>query len=102
VHGYPRLLAYGNNAIYQIGSVVTNNNLGTYSAMITRIPLLGDATTFVPPTNLTALSSADLDICAKQLPSNAYTTFYSDTLYLFCSVNDAESANEETDLLVQF
>ncbi|GJJ77076.1 hypothetical protein EMPS_09435 [Entomortierella parvispora] len=84
LYGYPRQLAYGNNAIYQIGSIITNTNTGAQDVMIAVIPLTSDPDTFVPPKSPVSISSSALDQCGPGLPT-ASSTFYADSLYLFCS-----------------
>ncbi|KAG0052254.1 hypothetical protein BGZ83_002814 [Gryganskiella cystojenkinii] len=83
-YGYPRRVLYGNGAIYQIGSVISDNNTGAESVMVTRIPLTGDPSKFYPPTNLVAIQSSDLNKCDPAASSGIAATFYKDTLYIIC------------------
>ncbi|KAG0017263.1 hypothetical protein BGZ80_008480 [Entomortierella chlamydospora] len=52
-YGYPRKLGFGQDSIYQFGSIVANNMTGAFKSLLTRIPLNSpNGTVFSPPTNL--------------------------------------------------
>ncbi|KAF9084445.1 hypothetical protein BGX29_002546, partial [Mortierella sp. GBA35] len=80
-HGYPSRLVYGNNVLYQFGTLVANNRTGQLDTIMTRIPLSGNLETFAPPANLQRFNASSMSGCT---PSYVSTSFYKDILYVFC------------------
>ncbi|KAG0045481.1 hypothetical protein BGZ83_009319 [Gryganskiella cystojenkinii] len=100
VSGFPQKLAYGHDAIYQIGRLVTDTGAQKLSqnGFITRIPLPASPNTFILPTDLTPAHSAELDNCASGNPglSSAWVSFYSESLYMFCNNITRDHYSDQT------
>ncbi|KAG0328659.1 hypothetical protein BGZ99_004929 [Dissophora globulifera] len=87
VYGYPSRLFFGNNILYQFGTLVANNKTGALRNTLTRIPLSGDAATFMLPDDLPVYNATALDQCT---PSFITANYYKDTLYVFCQGVDTD------------
>ncbi|KAG0271579.1 hypothetical protein BGZ95_000599 [Linnemannia exigua] len=96
-YGYPTRLVYGNNVLYQFGTVLVNNRTGQLKTILTRIPLSGDLETFQPPANLQTYNSS-MQECA---PGYLSTSFYNDALYVFCQGTDT-SIGPGTGVVMRF
>ncbi|KAF9131455.1 hypothetical protein BGW39_001768 [Mortierella sp. 14UC] len=96
-HGYPTRLVYGNNVLYQFGTVLANNRTGQLNTILTRIPLSGNLETFQPPANLQTYNSS-MQECA---PGYLSTSFYEDVLYVFCQGTDG-SIGPGTGVVMRF
>ncbi|KAF9128632.1 hypothetical protein BGX30_014259, partial [Mortierella sp. GBA39] len=84
-HGYPTRLVYGNNVLYQFGTLLANNRTGQLNTIMTRIPLSGSLNSFMPPDNLQTYNASSMSDCA---PGYLSTSFYKDILYVFCQGAD--------------
>ncbi|KAF9295659.1 hypothetical protein BGZ88_001729 [Linnemannia elongata] len=84
-HGYPTRLVYGNNVLYQFGTLLANNRTGKLNTILTRIPLSGSLNSFKPPPNLQTFNASSMSDCA---PGYLSTSFYKDILYVFCQGAD--------------
>ncbi|KAF8937612.1 hypothetical protein EDD21DRAFT_374965 [Dissophora ornata] len=80
IYGYPSRLVYGNNILYQFGTLVANNKTGALRNTLTRIPLSGDPSIFLPPINLPMYDATALAQCTSYIVAS----YYIDTLYVFC------------------
>ncbi|KAF9907038.1 hypothetical protein EC991_011342 [Linnemannia zychae] len=96
-YGYPTRLVYGNNVLYQFGTVLANNRTGQLNTILTRIPLSGSLETFQPPANLQTFNSS-MQECA---PGYLSTSFYNDVLYVFCQGTD-RSIGPGTGVVMRF
>ncbi|KAG0295041.1 hypothetical protein BGZ96_012704 [Linnemannia gamsii] len=84
-YGYPSRLVYGNNVLYQFGTLLANNRTGKLDTILTRIPLSGSLDSFMPPSNLQTYNASSMSDCA---PGYLSTSFYMDILYVFCQGAD--------------
>ncbi|KAG0379747.1 hypothetical protein BGX24_011859 [Mortierella sp. AD032] len=96
-YGYPTRLVYGNNVLYQFGTVLANNRTGQLNTILTRIPLSGSLETFQPPAKLQTYNSS-MQECA---PGYLSTSFYDDVLYVFCQGTD-RSIGPGTGVVMKF
>ncbi|KAI1316828.1 hypothetical protein EDD11_009406 [Mortierella claussenii] len=87
IYGYPSRLFFGNNVLYQFGTIVVNNRTGQLNNLMTRIPLSGNPATFKPPTNPILYNATSLNACATTYITGSY---YKDTLYIFCQGVDSD------------
>ncbi|KAG0361597.1 hypothetical protein BC939DRAFT_461451 [Gamsiella multidivaricata] len=88
IYGYPSRLVFGNNALYQFGTLVVNNRTGALRNTLTRIPLNGDPFQFKPPPNLPVYNATSMNYC---VPSSVSARFYKDILYVFCQGLDNDA-----------
>ncbi|KAG0308467.1 hypothetical protein BGZ97_013368 [Linnemannia gamsii] len=84
-YGYPTRLVYGNNVLYQFGTLLANNRTGKLDTIMTRIPLSGSLNSFMPVSNLQTYNASSMSDCA---PGYLSTSFYKDILYVFCQGAD--------------
>ncbi|KAI1317404.1 hypothetical protein EDD11_008468 [Mortierella claussenii] len=93
-HGYPQRLVFGDDVLYQFGSIVSDNRTGVFKTIVTRIPLAGpNGTDFIPPTNLATLSTTENRNCSSD---DTYSEFGRDILYLICQSKSRLSARYDT------
>ncbi|KAF9160764.1 hypothetical protein BGX21_002660 [Mortierella sp. AD011] len=86
-YGYPRKLGFGQDSIYQFGSIVANNMTGAFKSLLTRIPLSGpNGTVFSPPTNLPVYEIDNFNNCSY---TDSSMRPYRDMLYFICEATDA-------------
>ncbi|KAF9931741.1 hypothetical protein FBU30_009665 [Linnemannia zychae] len=85
IYGYPSRLVFGNNVLYQFGTLVANNRTGKLDIIMTRIPLSGSLDSFSPSTKLQTYNASSMSNCA---PGYLSTSFYQDILYVFCQGAD--------------
>ncbi|KAF9430263.1 HOG (high osmolarity glycerol) pathway protein [Entomortierella beljakovae] len=82
LYGYPVKLGFGNNEIYQIGSIVSDARTGEFRSQLTRIPLSGsNGTVFNPPEYLSTYPILEYKNCT---PSKTAVRHAGSSIYTFC------------------
>ncbi|KAF9202209.1 hypothetical protein BGZ49_007603 [Haplosporangium sp. Z 27] len=81
VQGYPTRYGAGRDAIYQFGSVVTNDPTVPFKTALSRLPFASNDGNISAAGNI---STFEIDEYSTCLPTRTVIRFYKDTLYVLC------------------